>query len=156
LKENEYTKIANDIDQFIQNKDKNTEEYEKNKNNKTEILKWIKNEAAIYIYDVLTEKIKKEYFENVSKSLEDLRDNMLKLEIIDKIKLINLLLQLTSGISIDLRVIGGKSDQGRINSKNMNEKWLKGVVFVEQSVTGMYEKRFKLDELENCNNIKKM
>ncbi|MEG0282974.1 MAG: type II CRISPR RNA-guided endonuclease Cas9, partial [Clostridia bacterium] len=150
LHENNYTIIAQNISEYVNNKnEKTTEEKKANHSNMDELLKWTKETAAIYVYDVLTNKIKSEYFENIGEKLEGYRDNMLNLIFEDKIKVIQLLLQLTSGKSIDLKIIGGKSGQGRVTMQNMNSKWLADVVFVEQSTTGMYEKRFKLDELEN-------
>ncbi len=134
---NEYVKKINDIfnEKDLQNIDENN---------------------IIEIYDILTGKIKKEYFESIGEKLETYREKMLTVDKETKIGIIKNLLFLTAGTSIDLIKIGGKSGQGRISKLNMTEKWLENVIFVEQSITGIYEKRYDVSELENNYNIKKM
>lgn len=148
LKEREY-------DEFIEKIKENKESYEKEEyfKKKMQIKEYVKNEASVVIYDVLTEKIMKCYFKDIGKNLVTYKEKYLELDLTQKCEIIKLLLSLTNGNSIDLKLIGGKSSQGRISNKNMNNAWLKGVTFVYQSVTGMYEKRFKLDELENSDSI---
>lgn len=112
-----------------------------------------KEECLNKVYDVLTNKIKQEYFEEVGLKLETYKDNYLNLSVEDKVKTIKLLLNLTSGRAIDLKIVGGRSGQGRICNQNMNAKWLEDVKFIEQSITGIYEKEYTKDELENSNSI---
>lgn len=120
--------------------------------NKEEIQN-IKENCLNQVYDILTNKIKQEYFENVGLKLELCKENYLTLDDEDKAKTIKLLLDLTCGRYIDLKIVGGKSSQGRICNQNMNTKWLEDVKFIDQSITGIYEKRYTKDELENCNSI---
>lgn len=116
-------------------------------------IRKIKEESLNKVYDILSKKIKEEYFENIGLKLEEYKENYLSLTTDKKQTTIKLLLRLTSGSAVNLSIIGGKSDQGRINGQNMNEKWLKDVKFIEQSITGIYEKRYTKNELENSNNI---
>lgn len=113
----------------------------------------IKEECLNKVYDVLTNKIKQEYFEEVGLKLETYKDNYLNLSVEDKVKTIKLLLNLTSGRAIDLKIVGGKKDQGRKKVNSMNTKWLEDVKFIEQSITGIYEKEYTKDELEDGNSI---
>lgn len=123
------------------------------KNNILIVYDWIKNVICMNIYDILADKIKKGYFEKIGDNLYKNRNDMEKLAYQERKKVIKTLLLIISGKSQVLNLIGGKSRQGRMGDQNMNEKWLKDVIFVEQSITGMYEKRFRINELENSNSI---
>lgn len=120
---------------------------------KAELENIVTLKALDIVYDVLTEKIMKEYFKTVGEKLPTLKENYLALDNEEKRKVIKLLLSLTSGCSIDLKPIKGKSSQGRICGQNMNTKWLQDVRFIEQSITGIYEKGYTVNELANSNNI---
>lgn len=149
-----YKETIDRMDKYITN---NNEKLDSDKRQHFEdrniVLNWVRERASEEIYDILTQKIKEEYFDSIGLKLKEYKDNMLKLDLDDKVKVIKLLLTLTSGNSIDLKVVGGKSSQGRMSKINMNEKWLEDVKIVEQSVTGMYEKRLEINELENSDNI---
>ena len=103
-----------------------------------------------YAYDVLTEKIKTEYFEKVGEKLENAKETYSEIALEEKIGIIKRILSLTKGPCIDLSKIMPKgSGQGRIKGKNMNTEWLQNTIFVSQSVTGMYERRYSISELQD-------
>lgn len=116
----------------------------------------VRETSIMAMFDILSEKIKRDYFENIGNNLEQYRDNMLKLNVEEKVKVIKLLLGLTNGLAIDLKLVGGKSSQGRISKLNMNDKWLNEVILVNQSITGMYERKVRINELEDCDSIKQV
>ena len=104
--------------------------------------KYIQEISLNYMYDVLSLKIKEEYFDTVGEKLIELyKEKFISLDVEGKVKLIKLLLTITKGIAIDLKAIGGQSGQGRKNMQNMNTKWLSDVMFVDQSITGIFEKK---------------
>ena len=39
-----------------------------------------------------------------------------------------------------------------MSGKNFNTKILKNIIFIDKSITGMYERRYKVDGLENGSN----
>lgn len=122
-------------------------------NAKAELESLVMEKSLEILYDILTEKIQDEYFSKIGDSLRKSRENYISSTEEVKIKIIKLLLMLTGGGSIDLKDIKGKSGQGRICNQNMNTKWLQNVKFIEQSITGIYEKEHRIDELANDNSI---
>ena len=78
------------------------------------------------------------------------------LDIEEKIKTLNNLLTCISKACVDLKNIGLGSTEGRKNMINFNKKKLNNMTFIDQSVTGFYERRYRVDELANNNSQKTM
>ena len=78
------------------------------------------------------------------------------LDIEEKIKTLNNLLTCISKAYVDLKNIGLGSTEGRKNMINFNKKKLNNMTFIDQSVTGFYERRYRVDELANNNSQKTM
>ena len=132
-------------------KEKNKDDYIKSKQY---IYDWVINQSIISIYTILIDKIQSEYSERIGESLRKCKEKILMLTVEEKIELIKSILDLISGSTANFSLLGGAKDVGRITKINMNEKWLKDVKFVNQSVTGIYEKKVGINELENYNSIK--
>lgn len=116
--------------------------------------KIIQEQALIKSYDILSKKIKEEYFDTIGEKLiKDFRDDFIGLDIDTKVKNIRLILMLAKGTAIDLKDIGGKSSQGRIVKINMNTNWLKDVEFIDESISGIFEKRWSIHEFSNNTDI---
>ena len=78
------------------------------------------------------------------------------LDIEEKIKTLNNLLTCISKAYVDLTNIGLNSNEGRKYNINFNKKKLNNMTFIDQSVTGFYERRYRVDELANNNSQKTM
>ena len=78
------------------------------------------------------------------------------LDIEEKIKTLNNLLTCISKAYVDLKNIGLNSNEGRKYNINFNKKKLNNMIFIDQSVTGFYERRYRVDELANNNSQKTM
>lgn len=102
-----------------------------------------------YMYEYLLYKMKKEYlvFENIYKKLE--KKNFEELEEEKKKSTINGLIDLMETGQGNLSGIGLSNREGRMNSKNFNTNKLLDMTFIDKSVTGMYERRYKINGMEN-------
>ena len=103
----------------------------------------------IEIYDMLCAKISSSPFRivlsNIGKVFADGRDDFMKLELNDQVKvLVNMLGVLKSGraVACDLSLIGGSKNAAilRLNSVLTNLKGYKSIRIIDQSPTGLYEK----------------
>lgn len=109
---------------------------------------------SIEIYEILLNKIKKEFktFNTFDKKKE-----YEKLDLKDRRNVIINLLRLVNRNHGDLRKIGLSDREGRKrNNSGFNKKKLDNMTFIDQSVTGFYERRYRIDELANSNNKKTM
>ncbi|WP_428379562.1 type II CRISPR RNA-guided endonuclease Cas9 [Olsenella sp. Marseille-QA0557] len=108
----------------------------------------IEPDDLVELYDVLTEKL--DYlcskFSNVSKVLLSKREVYLRLPIKDKRVLISNLLKFckASTSRVDLSLVGGPKHAGRIQETSLTACPEK-VILIDQSVTGMFERRMKLE-----------
>ena len=79
------------------------------------------------------------------------------LDIEEKIKTLNNLLTCISKVCVDLKNIGLGTEESRKRVKpSFGKKHLDNMTFIDQSVTGFYERRYRIDELANNNSQKTM
>ena len=79
------------------------------------------------------------------------------LDIEEKIKTLNNLLTCISKACVDLKNIGLGTEESRKRVKPLfGKKHLDNMTFIDQSVTGFYERRYRIDELANNNSQKTM
>lgn len=108
-----------------------------------------------FVYDKLAEKMHIEYpiFETNYKKIIESKNTFNELGLKDKKDTINGIINLLSGKEGNLKKIGLGDREGRIKNIKFEYNKLKNMIFVEKSVTGMYERRYKIDGLENscCN-----
>ena len=79
------------------------------------------------------------------------------LDIEEKIKTLNNLLTCISKACVDLKNIGLGTEESRKRVKpSFGKKHLDNMTFIDQSVTGFYERRYRIDELANNNSQKTM
>ena len=105
-----------------------------------------------YMYEYLLEKLKNEYsvFENTYKKL--IEKDFESLEEKNKKSVINGLIDLIETGQGNLKGIGLSDREGRMHSKNFNTSKLINMTFIDKSVTGIYERRYKIYGMENsCN-----
>lgn len=110
----------------------------------------------IDIYNYLLEKLYKEYkvFENIYCKIntETVKETFEKLEKKDKIKTINGLIDLMQKGQGDLSMIGLGSRTGRMSGKKFTTEKLVTMTFIHKSITGMYERRYRVNGVENTSN----
>lgn len=105
-----------------------------------------------YMYNYLLEKLKKEYpvFENTYTKL--LEKDFASIEEDNKKSVINGLIDLMESGQGNLIGIGLTNREGRMTGKNFNTNRLLNIVFIDKSITGMYERRYKINGVENSSN----
>ena len=105
-----------------------------------------------YMFDYLLEKLKKEYkiFAGTYDRLISKYEVFEKLEEKDKKSVINGLIDLMQTGQGNLTAIGLTAREGRKSGQNFNTKKLFNIIFIDKSVTGMYERRYKINGMENC------
>ncbi len=50
---------------------------------------------------------------------------------------------------VDLKLLKLGSGEGRMAGKNFNTSKLLNMIFIDKSITGMYERRYKVNGMEN-------
>ena len=114
-------------------------------------LKELENKFE-YMYQYLLNKLKKEYpvFKNIYNKLVDKNFNELEEE--NKKLVINGLIDLMETSQGNLKAIKLTDREGRMAGKKFNTKKLMSITFIDKSVTGIYERRYKINGMENsCN-----
>ena len=107
----------------------------------------IDTEKLQYLFKKLVEKLKKEYpifnssYEKIIKNI----DKFYALENKEKIATINNLIDLMEKSQGNFSKIGLTGREGRMGGKNICDDYLINMTFVNKSVTGMYERRYKLN-----------
>lgn len=112
------------------------------------------NDNYEYLYDYLIEKIRKEYsvFESIYNKLKECRKFFINLDINRKKNAINGLILLMKTGQGNLKDIGLSDRVGRQSRKKFDTKKLSNILFIDKSITGMYERRYSVIGLENNNN----
>ena len=106
-----------------------------------------------YIYNYLLEKLKNEY--NIFNSIynkasnEKSESSFSKLNYEEKVETINGLIDLMHRGQGNLTKIGLGDRVGRIRKSGFKTKELKNMTFIDKSVTGIYERRYKVNGMEN-------
>ena len=110
-------------------------------------------EYSIKAYDELLEIFKKQYkfFSSISKKLEDNREEYINLNENDKYIVINELLKTLKTNNGKLNLLGFSKETrlGRMEKKTFNERNLYDMTFIDKSVTGIYERRYKINGVED-------
>ena len=104
-----------------------------------------------YMFDYLTEKLGKEYkvFSNIYNKILDKKDIFMKLDENNKKITINGLIDLMERGQGNLKTLGLGDRSGRMSNQNFKTDRLTKITFIDKSVTGMYERRFKVNGMEN-------
>lgn len=105
-----------------------------------------------YMYEYLLDKMKKEYpvFDStynklIEKDFHNLEEN-------NKKPVINGLIDLMETGQGNLKGIGLSDREGRRSHINFSTKRLKNMIFIDKSITGMYERRYRVNGMENNSN----
>ena len=110
------------------------------------------NENIDNAYNYLLEKMKIEYKTFKNQYLKLIAADFKSLEFEDKKSVINGIINMLETGQGDLEKIKLSKREGRMSGKKFNTKNLVNKVFVNKSVTGMYESRYNIYGLENsCN-----
>ena len=104
-----------------------------------------------YMFDYLTAKLGKEYkvFSNVYNKLLNKREDFMGLDENNKKMTINGLIDLMEKGQGNLKALGLSDRAGRMSGQNFKTDRLLKMTFIDKSVTGMYERRFKVNGMEN-------
>lgn len=108
--------------------------------------------AYEYMFCYLLEKMEREYkvFKNIYNKAIEKQVTFSKMETNEKKATINGLINLMQTGQGNLKSIGLMDRAGRMSGKSFKTDKLKNMIFIDKSVTGMYERRYKIDGLENC------
>ena len=103
------------------------------------------------IFDYLIEKLEKEYkcFESVYKKIQLNYNNFERINNEQKKNIINGLIDLMSRGQGNLKELGLTEREGRKSGQNFKTKRLLNMTFLDKSITGIYERKYKVDGLEN-------
>lgn len=104
-----------------------------------------------YMYEYLLEKMQKEYkaFKTIIEKLKKQQETYLELNYEDKKEAINGLISLMQTGQGNLKIIGLTEREGRKSGKTFKNDTILKMTFIDKSVTGMYERRSKINGLEN-------
>lgn len=104
------------------------------------------SESYEKIYDYLLEKMRNEYkaHNGTYEKVKDKKEEFKNMQPEKKRKVINGIISIMATGQGDLSEIGGHSQSGRKNNQKFGTKRLVQMTFIDKSVTGMYEKRYKL------------
>ena len=104
-----------------------------------------------YMFDYLTAKLGKEYkvFSNLYNKLLNKREDFMGLDENNKKMTINGLIDLMEKGQGNLKALGLGDRAGRMSGQNFKTDRLLKMTFIDKSVTGMYERRFKVNGMEN-------
>lgn len=110
----------------------------------------LKNEYE-YVFNYLLEKLEMEYkvFKSVAKKLRNKSNDFKDLSLNDKKSTINGLIALMETGQGSLKAIGLTEREGRMSGKTFKGDKLLKMTFINKSVTGMYERRYKINGMEN-------
>ena len=104
-----------------------------------------------YMFNYLLEKLKNEYkiFSAVYKKLSDKYSEFERLDKSEKKSTINGLIDLMETGQGNLKAIGLTDREGRKSGQKFKTDRLLKMTFIDKSVTGMYERRYKINGVEN-------
>ncbi len=108
-----------------------------------------------YVWNKLLEKMKNEYkcFESIYLKLQDKKEVFLKLDKKDKKVTINGIIEVMSNSNGNLKKLDMGDRSGRMSKQNFENDRVINMIFIDKSVTGMYERRSMINGVENsCNN----
>lgn len=107
----------------------------------------------VYMYEYLLEKIQKEYkiFNSIYIKLKENINKFKKLEEKDKKSTINGMIDLMATGQGNLKAMGLTDREGRKSGQSFKTDKLLKMTFIDKSVTGMYERKGKINGMENSN-----
>lgn len=117
---------------------------------KVEILKEMSN-----VYDYLLSKMKNEYksYNSIYEKLnKEVRDKFNNADFKEKILAINGIIDIMHKGQGNLKALNETDAVGRKNCQKFKTKRIRKMTFIDKSVTGMYERRYKVDGMENGSN----
>lgn len=99
-----------------------------------------------YAFDKLMKKIRNEYlcFNNWYEKIIDKKEEFMNLDKKEKCAVIEHLVSLISTSMANLKIIGLSDSAGRMHMQRFENKRLQNMLFIDKSVTGMYEKRISV------------
>lgn len=139
--------VSNDINKliYIMNKSQLKED------EKLEILKEMSN-----VYDYLLSKMKNEYksYNSIYEKLNSMtvRDKFNNADYKEKILAINGIIDIMHKGQGNLKSLNESDRSGRKSGQKFKTDRIKKMTFIDKSVTGMYERRYKVDGMENGSN----
>ena len=103
------------------------------------------------MFNYLLEKLSKEYkvFKTIYEKLLTKSEEFSTLSNSDKKSTINGLIDLMETGQGNLKAVGLGDREGRMSGKTFKNEKLLNMIFVYKSITGMYERRYKIDGVEN-------
>lgn len=127
-----------------------------NMNRENELTDDEKEEAeckALEIYNYLLEKLKNEYKGYYGCYLKlnsvEIKQKFQILSFQEKISIINEIIRIMKLGSGNFKILGLSTALGRKNGKNFKIDELNRMMFVDKSITGMHERRYKINGMEN-------
>lgn len=145
IKSNKQLLVTEDINKLI---------YIMNQKNISEEEKENIKEKIFDIYQYLLEKLRNEYkvFLSIYEKLnsEDVRKIFSELDYNEKVVTINGIIDLMHRGQGNLKYLGQSDRAGRKSGKKFKTEALINMTFIDKSITGMYERRYKLSGMENC------
>ncbi len=103
------------------------------------------------LFDYLICKMEKEYksLQNSTEKLKNKKNTFAELSNSNKKNVINQIIDMMETRSVNLKILQLSTAEGRMNMKNFNTSRLLNMTFIDKSVTGMYERRYKINGMEN-------
>lgn len=103
------------------------------------------------LFDYLVNKLEKEYkcLQNSTNRIRNQKNLFIELSNQEKKNVINQIIDMIETRYVNLKLLNLSSGEGRMAGKNFNTEKLKNMIFIDKSITGMYERRYKVDGLEN-------
>lgn len=106
------------------------------------------------IYNYLLEKLETEYKSYYGCYLKlnsiAIKQKFQELSIQEKTIIINEIIKIMNIGTGNFKILGLSMTLGRKNEKSFKTDVLKKMIFIDKSVTGMYERRYKVNGMENC------
>ena len=103
------------------------------------------------VFDYLIEKIDKEYKYSITKNaiekLQNKKEKFMALDDKDKKDVINNLVMVVTKASGNLKDLGMGDREGRMGQQKFSTEKLENITFINKSITGLYENRYKLEDL---------
>ena len=98
------------------------------------------------LFDYLVGKLEKEYksLQNSTAKIKNKKDIFISLSNSDKKKVVNQIIDMMETRYVDLKLLHLSSGEGRMTGKNFNTAKLQSMTFIDKSVTGMYQKIYKI------------
>lgn len=105
------------------------------------------------LYNYLLEKIEKEYKAYMSSyeklNSKEIRNKFQKLDFYEKVIAINGIIEIMNKGSANLKVLGLSESLGRKKNQTFKYDRITNMTFIDKSITGMHERRYKINGMEN-------